>query len=67
MRRAFVIKDSLANIARAQSRLTAPLSVRFFAESAVDDGGPTRELASLLIKDLAESGFLQGNKELKIG
>ena len=60
VRRASALKDALQNIARAQKRLCKPLSVRFIGESAIDDGGPTRELASEVMKQFTRSTYVQG-------
>lgn len=62
VRRGSILNDALQNIARSQGRLLKPISVRFIGEPAVDDGGPSRELASELMKELSMSKFVQGIK-----
>lgn len=44
----------------SQEELLMPLSVTFTGESAVDDGGPRRELGSIIMQHVARSGLLNG-------
>ena len=41
--------------------VTAKINVEFIGEEAVDTGGPTRELFSLVFKQVSESGLTRGS------
>ncbi|CAG2222608.1 unnamed protein product [Mytilus edulis] len=72
IRRQTALNDALQNVARAQNRLLQPISVRFIGESAVDEGGPSRELSSEIVVQIKHSScveailLLQGGQGLPI-
>ncbi|XP_063436759.1 uncharacterized protein LOC134718196 [Mytilus trossulus] len=60
IRRQTALDDALQNVARAQNRLLQPISVRFIGESAVDEGGPSRELSSEIVVQIKHSSCVEG-------
>lgn len=60
IRRQTALNDALQNVARAQNRLLQPISVRFIGESAVDEGGPSRELSSEIVVQIKHSSCVEG-------
>ena len=62
VRRSHVLQDSLDEMDLAtDSDLHKPLRIHFIGEQAADEGGPTREFASLLVRQLQTSSLMEGN------
>jgi len=62
IRREFALTDSLELIELAsEKQLFQPLKVDFLGETSVDDGGPRRELASLIVMQCQDSYLMEGN------
>ncbi len=67
VRRSAVLDDAMRYLTVMEKQmdklpelLSRPLYVKFVGESGQDQGGLRREFASLLVKDIARSGYLQG-------
>lgn len=61
VRRENALIDALEMMELATSdQLSLPLSVTFHGEAAVDDGGPSRELASLMGKQIGNTYLMEG-------
>lgn len=61
VRRRFVLADALVRMGMFDDQMLCKrLKVNFLDESSVDLGGPSREFASLVVRQFANSKFVQG-------
>lgn len=61
LRRKYALDDAITRIAMLPSKMLCNrLRINFLGESAIDLGGPTREFASLLHQQFANSRFVEG-------
>ena len=62
IRRTHVLDDSLSWMELATSNeMSCPIKVTFLGEPSVDEGGPTREFATLLTTHAKSSYLISGN------
>ncbi len=55
------LEDAIVKVSMTkQEDFRKKLHVTFRFEAGVDDGGPSREFASLIVKDLAQSKYVRG-------
>ena len=60
--RAHALMDAIELMELAtEAQMFSPISVHFLGESAADDGGPSREFASLIVQQCLDSYLTQGN------